>query len=243
MNTETTNPVSLREATSRLNGGPEVGAAWAASHLGEVRLVDVREPHELTGPLGAVEGAENVPLASLLQNGLSGNDGRPVVLICRSGRRSAVAVTALERKGFDPVASVEGGMLAWNAQVLHRASIYEDEKHENAANLVDAIDRTNGVPEVSATWVHSNLGRFDLIDVREPSERVGPMGSIVQAQSIPLAGLMKAAADWPRDRAIVIHCASGGRSARGAMALEQAGFTRVASMEGGMMAWRGYGLP
>lgn len=241
MQTQTTEQrSSLNRAISRTNGNPELSAAWLSEHRGDVTLIDVREPHELSGPLGAVDGATNVPLTTLLERGLDVPTDQPIVLLCRSGRRSSVAVQALEERGYEAVASVEGGMLAWNAQVLGRASIYEDEKHENAANLMDAIDRTNGLPEVSATWVRKNLGRFTLVDVRERAERAGPMGFIAQAEHVPLARVMVAARDWPRDQPIVIHCASGGRSGRAAMALEAAGFTRVASMEGGMIAWRSH---
>ena len=243
METQTTQAASLNEAITHFNGAPEVSATWVAGHRGEVRLVDVREPHELTGPLGAIDGVENVPLGTLLARGFDATAKDPVVLVCRSGRRSAQAAEALGARGFESVASIEGGMLAWGAQIEGRATVYEDEKHENAQNLADAIDRTNGVPEVSATWTHANLGRVRLVDVRQGHERTGPMGMIVQAEHVPLGDLMVAAADWPRDQPLVIHCASGGRSARAAIALTQAGFTNVASMEGGMMAWRGFGLP
>ncbi len=243
METQSYDARPLGEATSRFNGAPEISAQWVADHRGEFRLVDVREPHELSGPLGAVEGAENVPLQTLLRDGLATEEHEPIVLICRSGRRSALAAEALSKHGYDTVASVEGGMLAWNVQVLGHATAYEDEKLENASKLVDALDRTNGLPEVSATWVHEHLGSFRLIDVRQPAELVGPMGRIVQAQNVPLGDVMAASESWSRDEPIVLHCASGGRSGRAAIALERAGFTRVASMEGGMIAWRGFGLP
>lgn len=235
-------PTSFESAVSHLNGTPEVSAAWVATHRDAIRLVDVREPHELTGPLGAIEGVENIPLNALLDGALRNDASRPTVLVCRSGRRSMLAVENLRRRGFADVASVEGGMLAWNFQVLGKTGIHEDEKHANAANLLGAIDRTNGVAEVSAKWVRANLGRFRLVDVREAGERSGPMGLIAQAEHVPLAQVMAAAKDWPKDQPLVIHCASGGRSARAALALEAAGFSRVASMEGGIMVWRALGL-
>ncbi len=231
----------LRLPVSRLNGSPEVSPTWLATHVGEVRLVDVREPHELRGPLRAIDDAVNVPLANLLADGVEADPSEAVVLVCRSGRRSATAAAELERRGYGRVASVEGGMLAWNAEVRGLAMIVEDERRANAANLEGAIDRTNGLPEVSARWVGQNLGRFRLVDVREVAEREGPMGLIPQAEHVPLARLMAAAKDWPREAPVVIHCASGGRSARAALALEGAGFRKVASMEGGMIAWRTQG--
>jgi len=110
--------------------------------------------------------------------------------------------------------------------------------HNEAKNLRAAIFRTNGVAEVSAAWVSKNLGRFKLVDVREEAERRGPMGLIGQADHVPLRELMTAAQGWPKDQPVVIHCASGGRSARATHALTQMGFREVASMEGGMIGWR-----
>ena len=42
----------------------------------------------------------------------------PLVLICRSGGRSAKAALALMALGFTQVASLRGGMLGWNAMRL-----------------------------------------------------------------------------------------------------------------------------
>ncbi len=64
------------------------------------------------------------------------------------------------------------------------------------------------------------------------------MGLILQAEHVPLGALVDTAEAWPKDQPIVIHCASGGRSARATHALRQLGYEAVASMEGGMIAWR-----
>lgn len=242
MNTPSQQAASLAGATYRDNGNPEVSATWLAEHLGEVNVLDVREPHELGGPLGALPNVENLPLQNLLTRGVPFDPSEPVVLICRSGRRSALAASALAGAGYGSVASVEGGMLAWTADVEHRENIVEEERHENAENLQGAIFRTNGVAEVSAAWAAQNLGRFKLVDVREENERRGPMGLILQAEHVPLGNLLTAADAWRRDQPVVVHCASGGRSARATQALYQMGFTQVASMEGGMIGWRRLGL-
>ncbi len=227
----------LAAATYRDNGNPEISATWLAEHLDHVHLLDVREPHELTGPLGSVPNVQNLPLASVLTRGVPFDPEEPVVFICRSGRRSALAASALADAGYRAVASVEGGMLAWTHDVEHRKNILEEEKNANAQNLASAIYRTNGIAEVSAAWVAQNLGRFKLVDVREEGERLGPMGVILQAEHVPLGVLLAAASQWPKDQPLVIHCASGGRSARATEVLSQMGFEAVASMEGGMIGW------
>jgi rhodanese-related sulfurtransferase len=238
MNTTHQDAASLAAATYRSNGNPEVSASWLAQHRQAVHLLDVREPHELEGPLGAVPDVENLPLGEVLTRGVPYDRREPVVLICRSGRRSALAASALADAGYETVASVEGGMLAWTHDVEHLENIIEEEQNANADNLQGAIFRTNGVAEVSAAWVAKNLGRFKLVDVRETAERRGPMGFIVQAEHVPLDVLLSAATGWKKDQPLVIHCASGGRSARATQALTQMGFQHVASMEGGMIGWR-----
>lgn len=78
------------------------------------RLVDVREPHEFTGELGHVAGATLVPLATVPAQAAGWNKDEPVLLICRSGGRSANAAQFLTRAGFSKVMNLVGGMLAWN---------------------------------------------------------------------------------------------------------------------------------
>jgi rhodanese-related sulfurtransferase len=43
---------------------------------------------------------------------------RPVVLVCRSGARSAQACVLLAKAGFTRVANLAGGMLRWNGESL-----------------------------------------------------------------------------------------------------------------------------
>ena len=98
--------------------------------------------------------------------------------------------------------------------------------------------------EVSAEWVHDNLGRFQLCDVREPHE-LQSNGAIAQAVNIPMQRFIQGASagEFERDQPMVIMCQSGGRSGRVTQALVGAGFSNVASMEGGMFGWRARGYP
>jgi rhodanese-related sulfurtransferase len=45
------------------------------------------------------------------------------------------------------------------------------------------------------------------------------------------------------NKRIILHCASGGRSALPAQTLKQMGYTNVAHMDGGMKAWKENNLP
>ncbi|MEO0322948.1 MAG: MBL fold metallo-hydrolase [Myxococcota bacterium] len=95
-------------------GFPEVEPAWVAQHLGEVHLLDVREPKELEGDLGGIEGAQLIPLGSLAERAGEVPQDKPVVIFCRSGRRSAQATKILGKQGIERTASMRGGMIRWN---------------------------------------------------------------------------------------------------------------------------------
>lgn len=99
-------------------GIPEVVPEWVAAHVGEFRLVDVREPDEYVGPLGHIAGAALVPLATVVDAAAAYDRDAPLVLVCRSGGRSGKAALALAEKGFRRLASMRGGMTLWNQQRL-----------------------------------------------------------------------------------------------------------------------------
>ena len=238
----TLNPDIFDTAITYLNSGPEVQAKWVAEHAGTFDFIDVREPHELEGLLGAADGVANIPLAEFLATVAMRDLERPTVLICRSGRRSALAAKEALSAGMKHVASVEGGMLAWNRDVLNKQNVHAEEHAANTQILNEAVITTNGVPEVTVDWVAQNLGHFRLIDVRMAEELAGPLGRVVQSEHVPLGTLVEAAQTWDKTTPIVVMCKSGGRSARGAMALIHSGFTNIASMEGGMMGWAAAGL-
>ena len=72
-------------------------------------VLDVREPFEWAE--AHIEGSELVPLTRLQPASVP--EGRPVVVVCRSGRRSAVAVQLLQSTGRRDVVNLAGGVLAW----------------------------------------------------------------------------------------------------------------------------------
>ncbi|NJK88736.1 MAG: MBL fold metallo-hydrolase [Myxococcales bacterium] len=83
--------------------------------------------------------------------------------------------------------------------------------------------------------------RYRIIDVREPDEFGGELGHLDGAELVPLAGLLDAARDWPRDKPLLIVCRSGRRSARAAQSLASMGFWDVTNLEGGMLRWNELG--
>lgn len=97
------------------DGVPEVDLDWVAGGPAGVRIVDVRRPAELEGELGALPGAENVPLDRLADHIDAWDQGERIVVVCRSGGRSGTAARLLEEWGFAHVASMRGGMIAYRA--------------------------------------------------------------------------------------------------------------------------------
>ncbi len=79
-------------------------------------LIDVREPEERE--IARIPGAVGLPLGEL-RSGSAGEvlarvaQGRPVVLHCKSGARSAQALRIARAAGVTGAVHVEGGVLAW----------------------------------------------------------------------------------------------------------------------------------
>lgn len=89
----------------------EIDGAGVDAVLSTMRVIDVREPHEFTGELGAIEGAENVPMTDVEHVSHAWDKQTPLLLVCRSGRRSRQVCEQLVARGFDHVTNLRGGML------------------------------------------------------------------------------------------------------------------------------------
>lgn len=74
-----------------------------------------------------------------------------------------------------------------------------------------------------------------LLDVREVSEYEG--GHIEGAVNAPLSSLDTNQLSYPKDEPIYVICRSGNRSAQAASQLQDAGYTEIYDVSGGMMAW------
>jgi glyoxylase-like metal-dependent hydrolase (beta-lactamase superfamily II)/rhodanese-related sulfurtransferase len=94
----------------------EVEPHWLEENLASVRVLDVREPGEFSGPLGHIRGAILVPLGELAARAGELPKDRPIVAVCRAGSRSAHATAILNKSGFSDVANLPGGMLRWRAE-------------------------------------------------------------------------------------------------------------------------------
>ncbi|MCH7587826.1 MAG: molybdopterin-synthase adenylyltransferase MoeB [Chloroflexi bacterium] len=81
----------------------------------DLRLIDVREPHELQ--ISKIEGAELIPLGSFASEMHKLDSAQEIVLFCKTGSRSARALELLAGAGFRRVKNLRGGINAWAEQV------------------------------------------------------------------------------------------------------------------------------
>jgi rhodanese-related sulfurtransferase len=82
---------------------------------GEIELLDVREVEERDA--GFIPGSTHLPYRTARQaaeNGLCG--GRPIVTICESGARAAIAASVLQAAGLDARPVLDGGIDDWRAR-------------------------------------------------------------------------------------------------------------------------------
>jgi len=95
----------------------------------------------------------------------------------------------------------------------------------------------NGIPQITVKELKRRIDageEVQLIDVREPYEyQIAQIGG----KLIPQNDVPQRLADIDRDREVVVHCKSGGRSQRIAEFLKQSGYPRVVNVAGGILAW------
>ena len=118
-----------------------------------------------------------------------------------------------------------------------------------AAQLVQ--DAKSGVENLTPDQVAAEIaaGKALLVDVRDAPERAnGTIPGAIHASR----GMLEFYADpsspyhkgeFDPGRRVILHCASGGRSALAAQTLKSMGYTDVAHLDGGFKAWQAAGKP
>lgn len=94
-------------------GIPEVEPEWVLQHQAELTVLDVREAEEIGEPVAGLERVTVIPLSELRERVSEVPKHKPVVTLCRSGKRSSMAITILNDAGHDQVANIHGGILHW----------------------------------------------------------------------------------------------------------------------------------
>ncbi|HEY0053776.1 MAG TPA: rhodanese-like domain-containing protein [Pedobacter sp.] len=87
----------------------------------DFQLIDVRETFEYEV---SNLGGENIPLSGIMIESDKLATDKPVIVQCRSGKRSAAAIMQLQTLGFDNLYNLEGGILAWKEKYDPSMPVY-----------------------------------------------------------------------------------------------------------------------
>ena len=89
-----------------------------------MQIVDVREPHEWEISNLEETGAFLVPQNEILDHMGELDMARDIVVVCRSGARSADVIRQLQKHGFQRLLNLEGGINEWAREVDHNLPVY-----------------------------------------------------------------------------------------------------------------------
>ncbi len=136
--------LSLEEIQKRVEQlSPEQALEEINAANGDLVLLDIREPHEHAE--AHLEGDVLVPPVEVAEriDELAPDTSQRLILYCRSGARSARAANLLqEQLGYENVANVEGGILAWQ-----EAGLPVDEAEGLTAEQRERYSRHTLLPE------------------------------------------------------------------------------------------------
>jgi glyoxylase-like metal-dependent hydrolase (beta-lactamase superfamily II)/rhodanese-related sulfurtransferase len=179
-------------------------------------VLDVRDPADFEG--SHLAGSTNIGLGGTYATwaGTVLEREKPIMIVAEPGRETEAALR-LGRIGFDYVAGyLQGGMQA----LFTRPDLVRRTERITAATLAEQL--AEAVPPF-------------VLDVRTPRE--WQEKHIAESVNIPLNHLLERLAEVPRERHVVLHCASGYRSAIAASLLELHGIPQIADLVGGFAAW------
>ncbi|MDQ3036844.1 MAG: rhodanese-like domain-containing protein [Myxococcota bacterium] len=186
------------------SGFPLHSAEFVARQGRTVRIIDVREADELTGPLGHIPGAEWIPrdCVSALASRLD-HDAK-LVLVSRAGERSGPLARELEQNGMRFVASMIGGMVAWRSlgfatardhEILARRDALREESpvapQEGPLSLEAVREHIGDVRSVRWAKMAALLlhGRVSCVDGRDETGVIGTPGGDSGEMLLALAAL------------------------------------------------------
>jgi sulfur-carrier protein adenylyltransferase/sulfurtransferase len=82
----------------------------------DIQIVDVREDNEVA--IGRIPNSIHIPLGQILGRMDEIDPSRETVVHCKAGGRSARAIEALQRSGFQgKLVNLKGGILRWSDEV------------------------------------------------------------------------------------------------------------------------------
>lgn len=201
-------------------------------------LIDVRSAGERER--GFIPNSIHIPLPELRGRLSEIPQGKTLIVYCQSGQRSYYATRILNQSGFK-AKNFSGGYLTWQSATQQPDSAGGGS--QTPASCCGAGEPVATKKQISAqelqTMRKSN-GNLKLIDVRSPAEFASE--NIDGSVNIPLADLPRRMNEIPKEATIVLICRSGMRASQAASILSSAGYNETV-LTGGIVAWRGAGLP
>jgi len=212
---------TLDEALQRELRPLELSRALELQTAG-AQILDTREPEEFAS--AHLAGSTNIGLSGQYATwaGTILNREKPIVIIANPGRETESAVR-LGRIGFDNVAG------------------YLKDGMQSLASRPDLTKTSERFSPPLAAEVLASQRAPQLVDVRTPGEREQKF--IAGSVGMPLTHLLERSTELDKQQSVVIYCAGGYRSSIAASLLQQAGFSNVNEIAGGLAAWELAKLP
>ncbi|MBX3215694.1 MAG: rhodanese-like domain-containing protein [Labilithrix sp.] len=188
------------------SGVPFVTADFTAKQGRRVRIIDVREPEEVTGALGYIPGSDWIPLERIAGVVDRLDHDEPVILISAGDERSHDAAALLSKAGMRFVAFMVGGLMSWRDlgySTTRDPSILDRKDQLRKIDVVAAPPETVTADDVrrhvgdrlSVRWIKLPAllvrGLVSCVDGRDDSGVVGSPGGDAGELVVGLGALEK----------------------------------------------------
>jgi rhodanese-related sulfurtransferase len=112
-------PYNLYNGCIKICGMEEITATELKQRLDngdDIQIIDVREDNEVA--VARIPNSKHIPLAHVLSRQDEIDPDRETVVHCKGGGRSARAIDALQRSGFQgKLVNLKGGIIGWSEEV------------------------------------------------------------------------------------------------------------------------------
>jgi rhodanese-related sulfurtransferase len=231
-------------------------------------ILDVRTREEFDS--GHLDSALLIPVEELETRYVELSKNIPVIVYCRSGRRSATAAALLVSKGFSKVYDMTGGINAWTGKgypvIIENAAVTSNtssssssaaattsdtgtsDESQGTENTTTATDTsvTEEVKYITADELYAKTKNNEdiiILDVR--SEDSYMVKHIKGAVNIPYRDFEGRTGELDGSKEIIIYCSNNdcGLSANAVTLLAKSGFKNVSALKGGIESWQTKGYP
>lgn len=207
-------------------------------------FLDVRTKEEFDS--GHLDSAMLIPVDDLEARFGELTKSKPIIVYCKSGRRSSEAADILVSKDFSPVYEMTGGLDAWISKgypvIVENTVSDETENTSTTSDTSEAIE----INYITADELNAKINNNEdiiILDVR--SEDTYMIEHIKDAVNIPYDELEGRTGELENTKEIIIYCGNYdcGLSTSAVTLLIKAGFKNVSALKGGIESWQNKGYP